>query len=564
MKKFFSLMALLSLVFFTACEPEDKPTPDPKDPQQLEQPLIEVTEVTATGFTVAWSAVENAANYTLVLNDASEVVSETTKTYTELAAGVYTVKVKANAPEGSELYLDSEYDTQEVTIEGEPQPSELTFEFAVEDLTSSSATVWAYPSDKEAPYYFDTMSLEEFEMFEPIELCDFITGLLIELGAEDGLSVEETLEILCSVGDDKWTPTAMEPNTDYVVYAYGLNYDGTYSSELQYEVFRTLEDEPIGGDNNFVADMIWGSYYGEMYTPGYANYWFFLTDNGFDEDGWEYPNSTYYRIDLYGALATDLDNIQVPVGTYTFDPSDSYAQGTFSAGYSCFWETDGEGNPKFDNLPFESGTLVVTEEGMVLDVVIAGESHHVTFEGTYNLANESPEEMSSLTGDLVANMQGCSIAVKEWGDYWGSGYCNWFIEMIPANNLGDYFMFDLLSAYPDAASGFLGSYVGSFNFEQSTFVTGFNDGGLPGGSWYFELGAEATVEQAPLSEGTLTISENEDGTHTFALDAYDDKGNAITMDYTGYIVPPTELSAAPAMSKRAKMSEKNSFKPTRR
>jgi hypothetical protein len=163
--------------------------------------------------------------------------------------------VKANAPQGSELYLDSEFDSQEVIIEGVPEPTELTFEFAVEDLTSSSATVWAYPSDKEAPYYFDTMSLEEFEMFEPIELCDFITGLLIELGAEDGLSVEETLEILCSVGDDKWTPTAMEPNTDYVVYAFGLNYDGTYTSELQHHVFRTLEAEGPG-DVNFVADQI--------------------------------------------------------------------------------------------------------------------------------------------------------------------------------------------------------------------------------------------------------------------------------------------------------------------
>lgn len=563
MKKFFSLLALVSLFCFTACE-EEKPTPKP-EPQQLQQPLIEVTEVTETGFTVAWNAVENAADYTVVLNEVSEVVAETTKTYTDLAAGTYTVKVKANAPQGSELYLDSEFDSQEVIIEGVPEPTELTFEFGVEDLTSTSATVWAYPSDKTMSYYFDTMSLEEFEMYEPTELCDLIVELWAEMGAEEGLSLEETLEIMCSVGDDKWTPSAMIPNTDYVVYAFGLNYDGTYTSELQWEVFRTLEAEGPG-DVNFVADQIWGMYYGEMYTPGYGNYWFFLTDNGFDEYGWEYPNSTYYRIDLYAPLAEDPSNINVPVGTYTFDPEDTFAQWTFSASYSCYWETDGEGSPKFDNLPFESGTLVVTEDGMVLDVVIAGETHHVTFEGSYSLADESPSSLSTLTDDVETDMTNCTIRVTDYEDYWGCGYRNWYIEMLPNIEKGqkDYLLLDLISAYPDAESGFLGTYEASFNFEPSTFVTGFNDGGYPGGTWYFEVDSMGqTVNQAPLSAGELTISENEDGTHTFVMEAYDENGYAVTMNYTGYIVPPTELSAAPAFAAKTKMSEKFSMTPRR-
>lgn len=559
MKKFFSLLALVSLFCFTACE-EEKPTPKP-EPQQLQQPLIEVTEVTETGFTVAWNAVENAADYTVVLNEVSEVVAETTKTYTDLAAGTYTVKVKANAPQGSELYLDSEFDSQEVIIEGVPEPTELTFEFGVEDLTSTSATVWAYPSDKTMSYYFDTMSLEEFEMYEPTELCDLIVELWAEMGAEEGLSLEETLEIMCSVGDDKWTPTAMEPNTDYVVYAFGLNYDGTYTSELQHQVFRTLEAEGPG-DVNFVADQIWGVYYGEMYTPGWGNYWFFLTDNGFDEYGWEYPNSTYYRIDLYAPLVEDLSNIQVPVGTYTLDPDDTYAVGTFSVGYSCYWQSDAEGNQKFEPIPFDSGTLEVTEEGMTLEVVIAGETHYVTFEGTYNLTDESPSTMSTLTEDLEVDMAGCTIEIEEWGDYWGCGYCNWYIKMYPnvANGNRGYFQFDLISAYVDAASGYLGTYTGSFNFEPSTYITGFNDGGQAGGSWYFEEDGTNVYNQAPLSQGTLEITLNEDGTHTFELEAYDDAGNLITMSHTADL---SASSSAPAraMVPAKKMSAKQSFAP---
>ena len=562
MKKFFSLLALVSLFCFTACE-EEKPTPKP-EPQQLQQPLIEVTEVTETGFTVAWNAVENAADYTVVLNEVSEVVAETTKTYTDLAAGTYTVKVKANAPQGSELYLDSEFDSQEVIIEGVPEPTELTFEFGVEDLTSTSATVWAYPSDKTMSYYFDTMSLEEFEMFEPTELCDLIVELWAEMGAEEGLSLEETLEIMCSVGDDKWTPTAMEPNTDYVVYAFGLNYDGTYTSELQHHVFRTLWAEGPG-DVNFVADQIWGAYYGEMYTPGWGNYWFFLTDNGFDEYGWEYPNSTYYRIDLYAPLVEDLSNIQVPVGTYTLDPDDTYAVGTFSVGYSCYWQSDAEGNQKFEPIPFDSGTLEVTEEGMTLEVVIAGETHYVTFEGTYNLTDESPSTMSTLTEDLEVDMAGCTIDIEEWGDYWGCGYCNWYIMMYPnvANGNRVYFQFDLISAYVDAASGYLGTYTGSFNFEPSTYITGFNDGGQAGGSWYFEEDGNNIYNQAPLSQGTLEITLNEDGTHTFELEAYDDAGNLITMSHTADL---SGSSSAPAraMVPAKKMSAKQSFAPVRK
>ena len=74
------------------------------------------------------------------------------------------------------------------------------------------------------------------------------------------------------------------------------------------------------GAINFNAPLLWGDYYGDALTPGSANYWFFLSDRGFDTEGNSYPNATYYRIDAYGPLATTSGVVPIPDGTYTYAP----------------------------------------------------------------------------------------------------------------------------------------------------------------------------------------------------------------------------------------------------
>ena len=83
------------------------------------------SSVTDSGFTLSWSAVANAANYSVSVLDGNDAaagtvsVSGTTATVTGLSADTaYTAKVQALKPSGDTPYLDSEWsDTVSVTTE---------------------------------------------------------------------------------------------------------------------------------------------------------------------------------------------------------------------------------------------------------------------------------------------------------------------------------------------------------------------------------------------------------------------------------------------------------------
>lgn len=117
-------------------------------------------------------------------------------------------------------------------------------------------------------------------------------------------------------------------------------------------------------DEEFHALRLDGFYYGDSYSPGVGNYWFFLSDKGLGDWDQALPEGTFFRIDLYGAIAEDPDNARIPVGTYTLDvsPSPSCQAGTFSRANSGFFTTDADGVTTPMNV-FDSATLTVSASG---------------------------------------------------------------------------------------------------------------------------------------------------------------------------------------------------------
>lgn len=125
MKKFFSMMVVLATAFtFAACEDNEdpsnqpNPTPNPGDKEQLATPELSVSDVTTTGFTVSWAAIENAANYMVLIDGAnSQTITDTAVTFSGLTSGEHTVGVKAMAAAGSN-YSDSAMATIKQAVEG--------------------------------------------------------------------------------------------------------------------------------------------------------------------------------------------------------------------------------------------------------------------------------------------------------------------------------------------------------------------------------------------------------------------------------------------------------------
>ena len=157
------------------------------------------------------------------------------------------------------------------------------------------------------------------------------------------------------------------------------------------------------GDANFKASIMGGEYLGDALTPGAANYWFFLSDRGFDTEDKSYPNATYYRIDAYGPLATGSGIVAIPDGTYTYDPNNTYAQWTFTAEWSGHWVTDANAH-RDAILKFEEATLVVEGNKITLNAKVNGEQHTVVYEGENALLDSrgSVTVLTTLDGDYEA------------------------------------------------------------------------------------------------------------------------------------------------------------------
>ena len=206
-----------------------------------------------------------------------------------------------------------------------------------------------------------------------------------------------------TAGSDADWITGFDCNTEgTILFSYTANssttrrtarIDVSYAS-ASYSVWVTQFPYESPYDEDFSATMLTGFYYGDRYSPGMGDYWFFFTDKGFDEDSKALPDGTFYRMDLYAPLSDKTDEITIPEGTYELDPSaePSCEAFTFSRAMSCYYATDSEGGMA-DMQLFESGTLTVeaTPGGYRLELVVttAAGMRRAVYEGKVALKNES-------------------------------------------------------------------------------------------------------------------------------------------------------------------------------
>ncbi len=285
------------------------------------------------------------------------------------------------------------------------------------------------------------------------------------------------------------------------------------------------------GDINFNAPILWGDYYGDALTPGAANYWFFLSDRGFDTEDNSYPNATYYRIDAYGPLATSSGIVAIPDGTYTYDPNNTYAQWTFTAEWSGHWVTDANAH-RDEILKFDEATLVVEGNKITLNAKINGEQHTVVYEGENALLDcqDSVTVLTTLDGDYEADLSNHHMVYECYGDYYEYGAFNWMFVIKPNDGSGDYIQLDVITGHNDSESGFAGEYVASDVLKQWSFIPGWTDGYNMQCSWFFN---NSEGEQAPFRGGNVSVVDNGDGTMTVDIDVTDDRRNRITGTWTG-------------------------------
>ena len=322
-----------------------------------------------------------------------------------------------------------------------------------------------------------------------------------------------------------------------------VSYESLSFTVLVQQDYTAVDQPAVRRD--IVANQLVGNFYGDNLAAGVGHYWIILTKDGF-VDGAAVAGGEYFRLDLMAPMPEDMDNIRIPDGEYRFDLSMNMDEFTIidigNTDYSWVDE-DMEGWA----LPLEDAKLTVNGNRFELEAFVDNTEYHVTFEGDYSLTTSIINDyVSSLTQDTVIDVSNCTASVSSYGDYWDCGYNNWCIEFVCNDGMkyGTYLVIDFLN---NSTTDFTGTYVASgFSAEDETmpdfradvFIPGFrvaDDADLLLGSLFMVYKDGLCVSQAPLYEGTVTITSNGDGTYTVVIDALDDapEQNRITLTWTG-------------------------------
>ncbi len=293
--------------------------------------------------------------------------------------------------------------------------------------------------------------------------------------------------------------------------------------------------EPLKADVEFVAKMLNGSYYGTAYTPeiGSLFYQVILSDNGAPAELEFKPNSIYYYFGIFSDQTTDESNPKVPNGVYTFDNTYSFQPGVFDDSFSAYYITnDTECNWQL----FLDGRVEVSDNHIDAIVTLAdGTVHHITYDGDLRLTYPNN---STLSGDYNFSMTDAYIEAWNYGDYYAAGGNNWLVYVFPDYEVGtgEGFWLDII-AHDYNEKSITGEYICKEAYETGVFFPGFTAAGIYYGSWYidYENFQPKGEKLAPLIDGSIKITDSEDGTAALSIEGVDDGGNKITCQITGNI-----------------------------
>ena len=339
------------------------------------------------------------------------------------------------------------------------------------------------------------------------------------------------------------TAVVTENSITLDIYIAGVKHIVTYNGEPKLYVGGgdggETPDPTPGEGVEFTAYHAYGMYYGDQYTPGTAdNYYFFLSDLGVDEDGYDYVNGTYYRFDIYAPITTDYT---ITPGTYQIDVNDTMASGTVSAYYSAYYKWNAYGDD-YDVVDWpDGGFITFNEDGSIyaeVHMMASGETHKVSFQGDIVIYDSTGgsgggggdygDTVSTLTGNHTVTLDHHTLVYEAYGDYYGVGLQNWAFMIMPNDGEGEYVQFDILAGAD--STDFAGTYTISDSMGSYTSYPGVIENGYMGGSWLY---SSDYYTMAPFTDGTLYITKHDDGTYSVAFGLLDDAWNYIDGTWTG-------------------------------
>lgn len=246
--------------------------PAQEKPEEPEPPVVTITWNNDT--VIPAEGGEYQATYTIdnpIEGAVPEAVpAEDWITVTSVADGIISFSVAENGAEpGSEprsgsiavSYPETEGIPAITFTQEAPEKQTLTFEIDVKEVTSSSVTFDINVSDENATYYRSVMEKSEFDAFEnDMAIIQADIDYFLEESWYGPGTIEENLY---TGSESDCYEYLYNADTDYYIYAYGLNADGTVTTDGITKVLVHTTPKPVltvEWDNSTVIPVEGGSY----------------------------------------------------------------------------------------------------------------------------------------------------------------------------------------------------------------------------------------------------------------------------------------------------------------
>lgn len=252
-------------------------TDDGNSGEKLATPEVTLSDVTETGFTASWGAIENATSYAVMLNGVKYETTQTSYRFENLNRGEYRVLVMASA----KGYSNSEYsNAKSLTLTGPTSIDWFTQSVAlVEDndanaklgLNSSNAFTYTWKGEGVADI--------QYELFPTAELPKTYEEIISKLHGAESAVVEQ-------VNADGYTSTykSLSGGTSYTLCTYVTNEIGV----------KFLEQTEITTTETIITPAV----------EAWLGEWSAYTDEAYNFD----KGTLYERQDFTFTVTADEDN----------------------------------------------------------------------------------------------------------------------------------------------------------------------------------------------------------------------------------------------------------------
>lgn len=169
-----------------------------------------------------------------------------------------------------------------------------------------------------------------------------------------------------------------EQGLTLTAYIDGVKHIVTYSGDTMFFEGKKVVFE---GDEVLTPHLGMATYFGTQFSDNY-NYYFYLSDIGFDENGMLMPNGYYFKLDLFGIepVIDEEGYLHIPQGTYNLDTNGDCADWEIGYQWSFCMKMNEQGTYEFRE-NYDSAKLVVSENGMYGEIVIKSGLFAITYEG---------------------------------------------------------------------------------------------------------------------------------------------------------------------------------------